>query len=34
MLISNIRLKNWRNFRSLDLPLRDVSYVLGAKRFW
>ena len=29
MLISNIRLKNWRNFRSLDLPLRDVSYVLG-----
>jgi predicted ATPase len=29
MLLSNIRLKNWRNFRSLDLPLRDVSYVLG-----
>ncbi len=29
MLISNIRLKNWRNFRSLELPLRDVSYVLG-----
>ena len=29
MLISNIRLKNWRNFRSLDLPLRDVTYVLG-----
>lgn len=29
MLISNIRLKNWRNFQSLDLPLRDVSYVLG-----
>jgi len=30
MLISNIRLKNWRNFQTLDLPLRDVSYVLGA----
>ena len=29
MLISNIRLKNWRNFQSLDLPLRHVSYVLG-----
>lgn len=29
MLISNIRLKNWRNFQSLDLPLRGVSYVLG-----
>jgi predicted ATPase len=31
MLISNIKLKNWRNFQSLDLPLRDVSYVLGPK---
>jgi predicted ATPase len=29
MLMSNIRLKNWRNFQALDLPLRDVSYVLG-----
>jgi predicted ATPase len=29
MLISKIRLKNWRNFQSLDLPLRDVTYVLG-----
>lgn len=29
MLISNIRLKNWRNFQALDVPLRDVSYVLG-----
>ena len=29
MLVSNIRLKNWRNFQTLDLPLRDVSYVLG-----
>jgi len=29
MLITNIRLKNWRNFQSLDLPLRGVTYVLG-----
>ncbi len=29
MLISNVRLKNWRNFQSLDLPLRDTTYVLG-----
>ena len=29
MFISNIRLKNWRNFQSLDVPLRDVTYVLG-----
>lgn len=29
MLITNIRLKNWRNFQTLDLPLRGVSYVLG-----
>lgn len=29
MQITNIKLKNWRNFQALDLPLRDVSYVLG-----
>lgn len=29
MLISRIRLKNWRNFRDLDVPLREVSYLLG-----
>jgi predicted ATPase len=29
MLLTNIRLKNWRNFQALDLPLRGVSYVLG-----
>ena len=29
MLLTNIRLKNWRNFQTLDLPLRGVSYVLG-----
>lgn len=29
MQITRIRLKNWRNFRSLDVQLSDVSYVLG-----
>jgi predicted ATPase len=29
VLISRIRLKNWRNFRELDVPLREVSYLLG-----
>lgn len=29
MLITHIKLKNWRNFRILDLPLREVVYVLG-----
>ncbi len=30
MLIPHVRLKNWRNFQQLDVPLREVSYVLGA----
>lgn len=29
MLISNIQLKNWRNFQDLDIPLREISYILG-----
>lgn len=29
MLITHLRLKNWRNFRSLDVPLREVSFLLG-----
>ena len=29
MFITRLRLKNWRNFRALDIPLRDVSYLLG-----
>ncbi|MGB4059930.1 MAG: AAA family ATPase [Burkholderiaceae bacterium] len=29
MLLSHIRLKNWRNFQLLDVPLRPVTYVLG-----
>lgn len=29
MLITHIKLKNWRNFRDLDVPLRSTSYILG-----
>ena len=29
MLISQLKLKNWRNFRNLDVHLREVSFVLG-----
>jgi predicted ATPase len=29
VLISRIQLKNWRNFREFDVPLREVSYLLG-----
>lgn len=29
MLITRVELKNWRNFRTLDVPLRDTTYVLG-----
>jgi len=29
MFITRLKLKNWRNFRALDIPLRDVSYLLG-----
>lgn len=29
MLITHIKLKNWRNFQALDVHLRDVTYVLG-----
>ena len=29
MLISKIKLKNWRNFQTLDVPLRKVTYIIG-----
>ena len=29
MLITRLILKNWRNFRNLDVPLREVSFLLG-----
>ncbi|MBN3854651.1 AAA family ATPase [Paraburkholderia sp. Ac-20340] len=30
MLITHLKLKNWRNFREVDVPLRDRTYILGA----
>ena len=30
MIATHLRLENWRNFRSLDVPLHDTTYVLGA----
>ena len=30
MLFTRIRLKNWRNFREVDVPLSPRSYVIGA----
>jgi predicted ATPase len=30
MLITRLKLKNWRNFREVDIPLRDRTYLLGA----
>ncbi len=29
MLVSKVTLKNWRNFRKLDLVLRDRVFVVG-----
>lgn len=29
MQVTRIRLKNWRNFRTFDAPMRDVTYILG-----
>jgi len=30
VLISRVKLKNWRNFREVDSPLFDVTYLIGA----
>jgi predicted ATPase len=30
VLISRVKLKNWRNFRDVDVPLVEVSYLIGA----
>jgi predicted ATPase len=30
MLVTRLILKNWRNFRDVDIPLRDRTYLLGA----
>ena len=29
MQVTRVKLKNWRNFRSFDAPMRDVTYILG-----
>lgn len=29
MLSTNLKLKNWRNFQAIDVPLREVTYLLG-----
>ncbi len=29
MQVTRVRLKNWRNFRTFDAPMRDVTYILG-----
>lgn len=29
MIISRLKLKNWRNFRDLDIGFQEISYVLG-----
>lgn len=30
MIVTRLVLKNWRNFREVDIPLRDRTYLLGA----
>lgn len=30
MFVTRLQLKNWRNFRNADVPLRDRTFVLGA----
>ncbi len=29
MQVTRIKLKNWRNFRTFDAPIREVAYILG-----
>ncbi len=29
MLVTHLKLKNWRNFREVDVPLRETTYLLG-----
>lgn len=29
MLVTRLKLKNWRNFRELDIPLQEVTFLLG-----
>ncbi len=29
MFVSRIKLKNWRNFTEVDIPLREIVYLIG-----
>jgi len=29
MIVTRIKLKNWRNFKNVDIPLRDRAYLIG-----
>jgi recombinational DNA repair ATPase RecF len=29
MIVSRLILKNWRNFRSVDVPLRERQFIVG-----
>lgn len=29
MIVTRIKLKNWRNFRSFDVSMRDIAYIIG-----
>ncbi|MDD9852741.1 MAG: AAA family ATPase, partial [Deltaproteobacteria bacterium] len=29
MMISRVKLKNWRNFREVDVPLRERQFIVG-----
>lgn len=30
MFVTNLKLKNWRNFRDIDVPVSDTTFILGA----
>lgn len=30
MFVTNLKLKNWRNFRDADVPISDTTFILGA----
>lgn len=29
MLVSRLKIKNWRNFSSIDIPLRERQFIVG-----
>ncbi len=29
MIVSRLKLKNWRNFQSMDIPLRERQFIVG-----